>query len=259
MENRDASGCRKRFVNYLEQVLYKGEWTAEEDAALLRAYAIHGNHWSQIAKEGILNRRSARALGWRWAKVFARKVSVVNDNQARRHHPYKRQSPPPAAAAAAAAAAAVAVSPSSARAQSIPSGPSPMEECAEAISSPHAALAASAAASAAVAASSPVISASAQSELISLLVRLETQKIVRALSLLLAQSMAPRQEPEQPQLPAAPEVWQQAPPSPAVFLPTAMAHPTFDPDSISIEPRYPVDCDDSCTIPLLGQDFFSLI
>lgn len=239
LENRDASGCRKRFVNYLEQVLYKGEWTPEEDAALLKAYSIHGNHWSQIAKEGILNRRSARALGWRWAKVFARKVSVV-ETQSRRHHPYKRPCPPPPAAAAAAPAPV------------LNSEPSPVDECAEAI---HPTIAA---ASAAVAASSPFpvhVPAHAQSELISLLVRLETQKIVRALSLLLATWPLPRQEPEQlhpPPSPEVPEVWQPPPPQHVFLSPMA----TWD-ASDAIESRLPVETDDSSTIRLLGEDIFS--
>jgi len=100
MPHRDASGCRKRFVNYLEPCLYKGAWTEEEDAALIKAFAIHGKHWSQIAKEGILNRRSARALGWRWAKFCSRQAGA--ETSSHRSHPYRR----PSASAAAAAAAA---------------------------------------------------------------------------------------------------------------------------------------------------------
>jgi len=230
MDNRDASGCRKRYVNYLEPCLYKGEWTAEEDAALFNAYAIHGKHWSQIAREGILTRRSARALGWRWAKIFSRKEEA----QARRSHPYKRPNPAAAAAAAAATATVTVAIPAVQKRNVTISAPEPSSvNCAQPISPPRAFVHTAAAAASAP---MPLAHAPVQSQTeIAVFVRqhLEVLEFLRQLSHVLAISS---QEPEQQAQAPYPvhysphEGWLEEPPPPSV-----LPHVTWELDDSTVD------------------------
>jgi hypothetical protein len=229
MDNRDASGCRKRYVNYLEPCLYKGEWTAEEDAALFNAYAIHGKHWSQIAREGILTRRSARALGWRWAKIFSRK----DEAQARRSHPYKRPNPAAAAAAAAVAATATVAIPVPKRTVAISAPDLSSVNCDQPISPPPRAIVHTAA----IAASAPMpllAHGPVQSPTeIAVIVRqhLEVIEFLRHLShVLTITSQEPEQQAPYPVLYSPHEGWLEEPPPPSV-----LPHVTWELDDSTVD------------------------
>jgi hypothetical protein len=73
LPGRDGPGCRKRYVYYLEPNIYRGAWTPEEDALLIRSFGRYGKQWAQIAQVPELSRRSTRSLSWRWAKLSQKK------------------------------------------------------------------------------------------------------------------------------------------------------------------------------------------
>ena len=60
--------CRERWLNHLDPTIKKGEWTAEEDAALMAAQAAHGNSWTKVAEA--LPGRSENAVKNRWNSAF---------------------------------------------------------------------------------------------------------------------------------------------------------------------------------------------
>ena len=61
---RNAKQCRERWVNHLNPGVKKSQWTAEEDALLLRVQQELGNRWSEIAKH--LDGRPDNAVKNRW-------------------------------------------------------------------------------------------------------------------------------------------------------------------------------------------------
>ncbi|KAI9596312.1 hypothetical protein BDF19DRAFT_421846 [Syncephalis fuscata] len=56
MERSDVQ-CRERWTNVLNPDIARGEWSAEEDKALLQSVAVHGAHsWATVAREMGLRR-----------------------------------------------------------------------------------------------------------------------------------------------------------------------------------------------------------
>ena len=52
MKDRSAKQCRERYINSLKPDVKKGQWTAEEDANIIRMQSMFGNQWSKIASCG---------------------------------------------------------------------------------------------------------------------------------------------------------------------------------------------------------------
>jgi hypothetical protein len=61
-KQRIGKQCRERWSHHLHPDLRKDAWTAEEEAALVRAHRARGNRWSAIAR-GIPG-RSENAVGF---------------------------------------------------------------------------------------------------------------------------------------------------------------------------------------------------
>ena len=72
---RTAKQCRERWCNHLDPRIKKSEWTAEEDATLVRVHAEMGQKWAQIAK--FLPGRTENAVKIRWKTLSRKAVSSV--------------------------------------------------------------------------------------------------------------------------------------------------------------------------------------
>lgn len=51
ISGRTDDACSKRYREALDPALKRGDWTSEEDAKLLEAYARVGGKWGQIGQE----------------------------------------------------------------------------------------------------------------------------------------------------------------------------------------------------------------
>merc|ERR1719440_1885947 len=50
LPGRNGKQCRERWHNQLDPAIRKDPWTTEEDQVLLKAHAVYGNRWAEIAK-----------------------------------------------------------------------------------------------------------------------------------------------------------------------------------------------------------------
>jgi hypothetical protein len=67
---KSARQCRERYLHYLRPAIYKGGWTADEDAMLDKLHQELGNSWAEIAR--FLPGRTNIGTKNRWNAHFKR-------------------------------------------------------------------------------------------------------------------------------------------------------------------------------------------
>lgn len=76
MITRNANQCRERWSNHLRPGIRRGEWTSEEDEAVVRLQRVHGNHWSLISSIPPLIGRTDIDIKNRWHVLQRRQVAA---------------------------------------------------------------------------------------------------------------------------------------------------------------------------------------
>ena len=76
LPGRLGKQIRERWVNHLDPNINKGEWTEEEDKALLAAHESMGNKWADIAKT--LPGRTDNQIKNRWNSALRRELRKLN-------------------------------------------------------------------------------------------------------------------------------------------------------------------------------------
>jgi hypothetical protein len=74
LPGRTGKQCRERWLNNLRPDIRKGEWTAAEDALIVREQARRGNQWSSIAR--LLVGRSDNAIKNRFASKLKKRAAA---------------------------------------------------------------------------------------------------------------------------------------------------------------------------------------
>lgn len=69
MGGRTTAACRERWFNRLDPKLNRGDWSPEEDAPLIRAVELHGQHWAAVARAAAIPGRNDKACSLRWLQL----------------------------------------------------------------------------------------------------------------------------------------------------------------------------------------------
>jgi len=76
LPTRSGKQCRERWHNHLDPEINKGEWTLEEDLAMIKVHETVGNRWAEIAKA--LPGRTDNQIKNRWNSALRRELRKLN-------------------------------------------------------------------------------------------------------------------------------------------------------------------------------------
>ena len=74
---RSEDQCRQRWRTHLDPDINHGQFSRDEDRALIIAHSLHGNKWAEIAKTFV--GRPDAAIKGRWHNTLKRRVKEAND------------------------------------------------------------------------------------------------------------------------------------------------------------------------------------
>lgn len=72
LPGRKGKQCRERYHNHLAPGINTDPWSAAEEATLLEAHSLYGNHWSQISK--LLPGRTDNSIKNHWNASVGRRL-----------------------------------------------------------------------------------------------------------------------------------------------------------------------------------------